>query len=310
MNFYITDDDETIRSMLAQFIEDEDLGEVVGESDDGALVEGETLNLKKVDILLIDLLMPNRDGLETIRSIKPTFKGKVIMISQIESKELISEAYLLGIEHYIIKPINKIEVLAVIRKVMEHTRLEKSINDIQKSLNTVLQMDTGLSQKKSSFKEYNIKNYGEFLLSELGISGENGSKDLIEILVFLLNYEKKYTFDHGFPSLNDIYEYLANKKLGASADEADLRREEKASKQRVRRTIYQSLKHLASLGLTDFSNAKFEKYAPYFFDFTIVRKKMTELKNESKPSFTSTRINMKKFIQALYFEAKRMMLDG
>ncbi|MGO4886221.1 response regulator [Anaerobacillus sp. MEB173] len=310
MNFYITDDDETIRSMLAQIIEDEDLGEVVGESDDGALLEGETLNLKKVDILLIDLLMPNRDGLETIQAIQPTFKGKVIMISQIESKELICEAYLLGIEHYIIKPINKIEVLAVIRKVMEHTRLEKSINDIQKSLNSVLQMDTGLNRKKSSFKEYNIKNYAEFLLSELGISGENGSKDLLEILAFLFNYEKKHTFEQGLPSLNEIYEYLANKKLGDKADERDLTREAKASKQRVRRAIYQSLKHLSSLGLTDFSNAKFEKYSSHFFDFTIVRKKMTELKNESNQSYTPTRINMKKFIHALYFEAKRMMLEG
>ncbi|SDI04881.1 response regulator [Alteribacillus bidgolensis] len=309
MNFYITDDDETVRSILAQIIEDESLGQVVGESDDGASLDGETLNLNKVDILLIDLLMPNRDGLETIQTIKPTFKGKIIMISQIESKELISEAYLLEVEHYIIKPINKIEVLAVIQKVMKHTSLEKSISDIQKSLNNVLQMDTGLNQKKTSFNEYNIKYYGEFLISELGISGENGSKDLMEILVFLFNYEKKYTFEHGFPSLNNIYDYLANKKLGAAADEADARREAKASKQRVRRTVYQSLTHLASLGLTDFSNIKFEKYASHFFDFTIVRKKMTELKNESKPLYTSTRINIKKFIQALYFEAKRMMLE-
>ncbi|AYA74241.1 transcriptional regulator [Bacillus sp. Y1] len=309
MNFYITDDDVIVRSMLAQFIEDEDLGQIVGESDDGALLNGETLNLKKVDILLIDLLMPNRDGLETIQSIKPTFKGKIIMISQIESKELISKAYTLGIENYIIKPINRIEVLAVIRKVMEHSRLEKSIHDIQKSLNTVLQMDTMLQQKETSFKEYNIKNYGELLFTELGISGESGSKDLIEILAFLFNYEKKNTFEHGLPSLNDIYAYLANKKLGATADEGALRREAKASKQRVRRTIYQSLNHLASLGLTDFSNAKFEKYSSQFFDFTIVRNKMTELKNDTKPAFTSTRINIKKFIHALYFEAKRMMLE-
>lgn len=310
MNFYITDDDVTVRSMLAQFIEDEDLGQVVGESDDGASLNGETLNLKKVDILLIDLLMPTRDGLETIQSIKPTFNGKIIMISQIESKELISKAYTLGIENYIIKPINKIEVLAVIRKVMDHTRLEKSIQDIQKSLNTVLQMETVFTKKETTFKEYNIKHYGEFLLTELGISSESGSKDLIEILAYLFNYEKKNTFENGFPSLNDIYEHLANKKLGSTADEGDLRREAKASKQRVRRTIYQSLNHLASLGLTDFSNVKFEKYSSQFFDFTVVRKKMTELKNESKPSFASTRINVKKFIQVLYFEAKQMMLEG
>ncbi|MGM0831140.1 MAG: response regulator [Bacillota bacterium] len=310
MNFFITDDDITVRSMLAQIIEDGDLGQVVGESDDGAFLNGETLNLKKVDILLIDLLMPTRDGFETIQSIKPVFKGKIIMISQMESKDLIGKAYTLGIENYIIKPINKIEVIAVIRRVMEHTRLQQSIHDIQKSLNSVLQIGSILNQKETAFKEYNIKHYGEFLLAELGISGESGSKDLLEILAILFNYEKKDTFEHGLPSLNEIYEHLANNKLGAAADEGNLRREAKAAKQRVRRTIYQALTHMASLGLTDFSNAKFEKYSSLFFDFTIVRKKMTELTNESKPSFTTTRINIKKFIQVLYFEAKRMMLEG
>lgn len=38
------------------------------------------------------------------------------MVSQVESKELIAEAYSLGVEYYIIKPINRIEVLTVVRK--------------------------------------------------------------------------------------------------------------------------------------------------------------------------------------------------
>lgn len=49
------------------------------------------------------------------------------MVSQVESKELIAEAYSLGVEYYIIKPINRIEVLTVVRKVIERIRLEKSI---------------------------------------------------------------------------------------------------------------------------------------------------------------------------------------
>lgn len=75
----------------------------------------------------------------------------------------------------------------------------------------------------------------------------------------------------------------------------------------MRRAIYQSLNHLASLGLTDFSNPKFESYAPKFFDFTIVRKRMTEMTKEELTTSGHTRINTKKFIQVLYFEAKRFM---
>ena len=44
--YYIVDDDEVFRSMLSQIIEDGDLGEVIGESEDGAFIEAEQLNYK------------------------------------------------------------------------------------------------------------------------------------------------------------------------------------------------------------------------------------------------------------------------
>ena len=60
--------------------------------------------------------MPARDGIQTIRHIHPEFKGKVIMISQVEAKEMMAEAYELGIEYYIHKPVNRIEIVSVIRR--------------------------------------------------------------------------------------------------------------------------------------------------------------------------------------------------
>ncbi|MDZ5607842.1 response regulator [Bacillus pseudomycoides] len=307
MFYYIVDDDEVFRSMLSQIIEDEDLGEVVGEVEDGTFVEVDQLNFKKVDILFIDLLMPIRDGIETVRHIAPSFTGKIIMISQVESKQLIGEAYSLGVEYYITKPLNKIEVVSVVRKVMERIRLERSIQDIQKSLNNVFQWEQPQVRNESVVEEKKITDSGRFLLSELGIAGENGSKDILSMLEYLCGQEKEKTFAYGFPALKDIFHHITVKKLGESAFEAEIDKERKASEQRVRRAIYQSLNHLASLGLTDFSNPKFESYAPKFFDFTIVRKRMTEMTKEELTTSGHTRINTKKFIQVLYFEAKRLM---
>ncbi|MEH6947145.1 MULTISPECIES: response regulator [Peribacillus] len=307
MFFYIIDDDEVVRSMLARIIEDEDLGEVVGEAEDGSLLDQQMLTLKNIDILFIDLLMPIQDGIKTIRQIKPSFKGKIIMISQVESKELIGEAYSLGVEYFIIKPINRIEVLTVIQKVIERIQLEKSIQNIQKSLNTVLKLDCHQSLQEKYRNEKHIRTSSHFLLSELGIATENGSKDLLDMLDYLYQYEQDKTFEQEFPTLEEIFVNLARKRLGESAAEMELKREVKASKQRVRRAIYQSLNHLASLGLTDFLNPKFENYASKFFDFTTVRRKMTELNNEST---LPARIDTKKFIQVLYFEAKRIHLES
>lgn len=309
MLFYIIDDDEAVRSILAQIIEDEDLGEVAGEAEDGSFVDGNMLNLLHIDILLIDLLMPIRDGLETIRQIKPVFKGKIIMISQVESKELIAEAYSVGSEFYITKPVNKIEVLAIVQKVIELIRLEKSIKDIHNSLNAVLKFEQP-ADKLNALNQKSIRNSGQFLLSELGIAGENGSKDLLDILEYLYQNKQTYTLDNGVPILKEIFVSLAKKRLGTSASEGELKKEIKATEQRVRRAIYQSLNHLASLGLADFSNWKFENYASKFFDFTTVRIKMTELKNGTILTTSLPRINTKKFIQVLYFEAQRVYSES
>lgn len=308
MNFYIVDDDEVHRSMLAQIIEDEDLGDIIGEAEDGLMLEKNLMILKYVDILFIDLLMPVCDGIETIRRLKGEFSGKIIMISQVESKELIGEAYSLGVEYYISKPINRIEVLSVIRKVMERIQLEKSISEIRKSLNNVFNLQQPKQETANVLKKTSIVTAGEFLLSELGILGESGSKDLLDILQYLDQYEQYHTFEQ-FPPLKKIFVQITLKKLGTPAAQIDIQREVKASEQRVRRAIFQSLNHLASLGLSDFSNAKFENYASKFFDFTIVRKKMTELQKNPKAAASSTRINTKKFIQVLYFESKRLIKE-
>ena len=72
--------------------------------------------------------------------------------------------------------------------------------------------------------------------------GENGSKDLLSMLEYLYGQEKAQTFEFGFC----FKRYLSpnnSKKLGTSFRRR-YREGEKASEQRVRRAIYQSLNHL------------------------------------------------------------------
>ncbi|WP_456265849.1 MULTISPECIES: response regulator [unclassified Bacillus (in: firmicutes)] len=307
MRFFIADDDRAIRSILGQIIEDEDLGEVVDEAGDGVGLEAHSLNLKKVDILLIDLLMPSRDGIQTIRHIHPEFKGKVIMISQVEAKEMMAEAYELGIEYYIHKPVNRIEIVSVIRKVMERIKLEKSIYDIQASLRHVLPLEPVISQGAGAeAKRRTMKEAGEFLLSELGIVGESGSKDLLEILIYLHETQSANSHEVNFPPLKQLFIKTAERKLNQGATDVEVMREVKAAEQRIRRAIHHSLNHFASLGLTDFSNPKFEHYASKFFDFTDVSQRMKEMQKTSSPTGSTGRVNTKKFVQIFYFEAKQL----
>jgi len=306
MRFFIVDDDIAIRSILTQIIEDENLGEIIGEASDGDQLDGSYLNMHKVDILFIDLLMPKRDGIETIRHLSSDFKGKYIMISQVETKELIGEAYLLGVEYYIIKPINRIEIISVIQKVVERIQLENSLHDIKASLSNILNIDTVSTTKVTESTQENIKKIGEYLLLELGIVGENGSKDLIDILSYLFMLKQDKAIERDIPSLRELFTQVSKDKLGLGATEVETNREIKAIEQRLRRVITYSINHFASLGLTDYGNPKFEAYASNFFEFAVVRQRMEEMKNKTSTPSSPTRINTKKFIQMLFFEAKRL----
>jgi len=75
----IVDDDDLIRDMVRSFLEDR--GHMVSEAGDGreALLR---LRDKPVDLAIIDVIMPNQEGLETIRKMRRDFPAiSVIAIS-------------------------------------------------------------------------------------------------------------------------------------------------------------------------------------------------------------------------------------
>lgn len=302
MKFFILDDDASIRAILTNIIEDEELGTVEGEAENGLQVDAGLFNRKGIDILLIDLLMPKRDGIETIKELNGLYQGKMVMISQVETKELIGEAYSLGIEYYITKPINRLEVINILTKVKEKILLEKSIHAIQASLKQLNGQDLFRARNPSAQEQMasKLRNAGRQILLELGIASDGGHKDLLDILVII--YENECNGNNETLSLKKLFEQTVMKRAG---NKSNMEKEVKSSEQRVRRAIHQSLEHIASLGLTDYSNPTFEHYASTFFDFSQVRAKMLELEGKTNKNIPPARINIKKFIHALYMEASQ-----
>ncbi|MGI6097431.1 MAG: response regulator [Dethiobacteria bacterium] len=92
-SFYVIDDDLACRRILAQIIEGEGLGEVVGELPDGRGDVVAKIMYKLPDVVLIDLLMPGKDGIEIAERLKERdFSGKIVMISQVENKDMVAQA--------------------------------------------------------------------------------------------------------------------------------------------------------------------------------------------------------------------------
>lgn len=305
ITFIILEDDLACRRILAQIIEDEDLGEVVAELSDGHGNVTGTIAYHQPDILLIDLLMPGKDGIEIVEELVDRgFRGRIVMISQVEKKEMVAQAYAAGIEFYINKPINRIEVIAVIKSVVERLEMERSFEQMRESIAV---LDRISSTQKSTGRETPVqwdqesfKENTREVLADLGLIGEPGSHDMMQIMLFLNSVADTEKYLGDFRRLKDLYQ--AVQKIYLQKDEKQT--EVRSIEQRVRRAVKHAMDHVAALGLEDYSDPVFERYGPKFFDFNELRVRMKELELEQEKP-TKTRVNIKQFINALYWEIRR-----
>lgn len=281
--------------MLRNIITESDLGVVIGEAESGAKSLKSIIAMQP-DIVLIDFLMPELDGIETIEQLKKEdFQGQFIMISQVVNKEMVAEAYEKGVEFFIHKPINRIEVQSILKKFSEQFRLKNSLLAIQESLISI-----GLDRSK---KPKTVKEIVFSILNDMGIIGEVGSDDIVSIIEFLMSQGDKVA---QLPPLKDLYEAVA---VQMKSDKADIIKESKAIEQRIRRTILAGINNLASLGAIDYTNSEFEYYAPRYFEFQEVRNQMMNIE-EGRNDHAKVKINIRKFLQVLYLETMKKYNQG
>jgi two-component system chemotaxis response regulator CheY len=91
---------------------------IVGEAGDGreAVEKFKTL---RPDLVLLDITMPNMNGLEAMREIftmEP--KANVIMCSALGQQNLILEAIKAGVKDFIVKPFKPERILSAIEKAL------------------------------------------------------------------------------------------------------------------------------------------------------------------------------------------------
>jgi two-component system, NtrC family, response regulator AtoC len=92
------------------------------------------------DIVLLDVMMPGMDGLETLRNLKAARPElQVIMLSGRERASTIVEAVQLGAANYVIKPddpegLGEIALDAAIKSAIEKSRLVSELNELRQQL--------------------------------------------------------------------------------------------------------------------------------------------------------------------------------
>jgi len=111
----IIDDNETTRSMLRMIIQGETY-HVVGEANNGASGLERARKLRP-DIVCLDIVMPDSDGLEVLAEIKQALPNTaVLMVTASNDRETVLTAIRRGASGFIIKPFNTGIVLDTLDK--------------------------------------------------------------------------------------------------------------------------------------------------------------------------------------------------
>ena len=262
MKFYFVDDDKNIRTILKILVTERNLGECCGSSGNGddALEDVAALH---PDIIIVDLLMPDMDGIsfvEKARKISP--ESACIMLSQVASKDLIAKAYESGIEFFIQKPLNAVEVESVIRNVLKTLSMHRTIGKVQSLFETEFS-ENGRQSDNPSPQSENFQSRLTNVLQKLGIIGELGSKDIITLITWL----------------HDRSETLEQQTLGRLLSQFS--ENPKSVEQRIRRAASAGLVNLAHLGLEDYSNDVFTEFSNTLYNFEQVRREMDYIRRKS-----------------------------
>lgn len=119
----VVDDDQNMLQLLYAFLRDS-YQVIMADNGKAAL---ESLRSHKVDLVLLDYLMPGMNGKETLEEIRKDEELKdlpVFFLTGVSDSTKISECLKLDPIGYILKPIGKFSLLAKIRAYFEEVELD------------------------------------------------------------------------------------------------------------------------------------------------------------------------------------------
>ena len=116
ISIVIVDDNDMMRSILRSMLRG-DVYEVIGEARNGLLAV-EMAGRLKPDIVCLDVIMPEKNGLDALCEIKVARpETEVVMITSNADPETVQESIQNGASGFIIKPFNAARVFDTLEKV-------------------------------------------------------------------------------------------------------------------------------------------------------------------------------------------------
>ncbi|MBG9510820.1 DeoR family transcriptional regulator [Bacillus thuringiensis] len=127
----IVDDDKAIRHLIATYLENEGMETHPVED---AIIALKRLKEKEFDLILLDIMMPNMDGIEACMKIRKKRNIPIIMLSA-KSEDIDKiQGLASGADDYVSKPFNPLELIARVKSQLRRFKKYNSYTDSNKNM--------------------------------------------------------------------------------------------------------------------------------------------------------------------------------
>ena len=166
----IVDDDPTQRRLLQAVIEKSGFSTLQADNGDAALDMALGADAREIHVMMLDLVMPGRDGMETLEELQAKRPDlPVIVLTGKGSIETVVKAMKMGARDFVVKPASPERIIVSIRNALEMKTLVGEVKRLKKT-----------TQGGLTFKDL-IGNAGS--MRPVVAVGERGAKANIPILI-------------------------------------------------------------------------------------------------------------------------------
>lgn len=206
-NVLVVEDDKNLKKLMTTYLKKNDYTVFEANNGNQAL---DILDTNYIDLIISDIMMPEMDGYELVKSLRESkYEIPILLVTAKSSFEDKREGFLLGADDYMVKPINMEEMILRVKVLLKRA---KSANEKKIRIgNLVLDYNTLTIVKKD--KVYNLAQKEFYLLYKLLSTPDTifSRQDLIEEIWGLENDSDYRTVDVHIKrireKLNDVTEF-------------------------------------------------------------------------------------------------------
>ena len=183
----VVDDDNEIRSLVKQYLNQNNFLVTTAKSAEDA---AQKIDIIKFDLIVLDIMMPGKSGLEFIKENKNKLKTPVILLTAKGAASERVEGLELGADDYLPKPFEPKELILRIKNILNKT-ISKNVKKIINFENLTIDLNKKLILKDN--KEFKINITEKKIIEEMINSpGKTFTRDEIANLI---NLSKERSID-------------------------------------------------------------------------------------------------------------------